>query len=62
MFQPTIPENARDFDIAGVNVLDDEKDEYSCSVNTHDMSDDRQPFEIENKILRTSLDMHENRK
>ncbi|CAF1591017.1 unnamed protein product, partial [Adineta ricciae] len=60
MFHPIVPENVRDFDIASVNVLDDEKDEYTCSVSTHNTSDGRQPFEIDHKILRTSLDIQNN--
>ncbi|UJR34161.1 hypothetical protein I4U23_021569 [Adineta vaga] len=55
MFDLTVPENARDVDIASVYVIDDENDNYVCNVDTHDAPNDRQPFAIVNGILRTSI-------
>jgi hypothetical protein len=58
----TIPENSRDFEIGYVHVLDDDNDNYTCSVFTFYPPDDRQPFEINNGILRTSSIVYHNSK
>ncbi|CAF0726212.1 unnamed protein product [Adineta steineri] len=51
----TIPENARDYEIANVYVTDEDNDNYVCTVHTYDAPEDSQPFDIVNGILRTSL-------
>lgn len=56
----TVPENSRDFDIASVYVVDEDNDNYTCTVYTQNAPPDRQPFEIVNGILRTSLTVHNN--
>jgi hypothetical protein len=60
MFYLSVPENSRDFDIADVYVVDDENDNYTCSMYTFGVPEDSQPFEIVDGILRTSLTMHNN--
>jgi hypothetical protein len=49
----SVPENARDFEIASVYVVDGENDNYTCTIYTHNVPGDHQPFEIVNGILRT---------
>jgi hypothetical protein len=62
MFYLRVPENSRDFEIANVYVVDQDRDNYTCSMYTYNVSEDQQPFEIVNGILRTSLTMHNNSK
>ena len=56
----TIPENSRDFQVAHVFVIDEDNDEYTCSMYTYDLANNQQPFEIQDGILQTSLTMHNN--
>jgi hypothetical protein len=58
----SVPENARDFQIANVYVADEDHDNYTCSVYTYNVPEERQPFEIVNGILSTSLTMLNNSK
>ena len=60
MFYLTVPENSRGLEIAAVYVLDEDNDNYTCSMVTNDVPDDHQPFEIFQGMLRTSLTMHNN--
>lgn len=48
-----VPENSRNFSIAHLHVVDEENDNYTCSVETLNTSQDHQPFEIVDDILRT---------
>jgi hypothetical protein len=50
----TIPENSRDYQIADVYVADNDNEHYVCSVYTHDLPINQQPFEINQAILKTS--------
>ena len=60
MFYLNIPENSRDFQVAQVYVIDEDNDNYTCSIYTFDLAEDEQPFEIHDQILQTSLTMHNN--
>ena len=60
MFYLSVPENSRDFEIASVRVIDEQNDNYTCSMHTNDVPDDHQPFTIVNGMLRTALTMHNN--
>jgi hypothetical protein len=60
MHLAAVPENARDLDIASVRVIDDDNDEYTCTLIATDIDEDQQPFVIIGDNLRTSLSMHDN--
>lgn len=62
MFYSSIPENVQSLDIASVYVIDNEGDNYTCTVNTDEAPIDKQPFEIVDNILRTSLNIQDKRK
>ncbi|CAF4664757.1 unnamed protein product, partial [Rotaria sp. Silwood2] len=58
MFHLNVPENSRNFEIAHVYVVDEDNDNYTCSIYTLNAPSYHQPFEIVNEILRTKLTMN----
>ncbi|CAF1281839.1 unnamed protein product [Rotaria sp. Silwood1] len=54
----SIPENSRNIEIAHVFVVDEDNDNYTCSMYTLNTPSHHQPFEIINGILRTKSTMN----
>ncbi len=55
MFYLNVPENSRDFEIANVYVVDEDNDNYTCSMYTSNAPENRQPFEIQGRHDGTNL-------
>ncbi|CAF1122720.1 unnamed protein product [Rotaria sordida] len=51
----SVPENSQNSEIAHVYVVDEDNDNYTCSIYTYNIPRRYQPFEIVNRILRTKL-------
>ncbi|CAM4782539.1 unnamed protein product [Rotaria magnacalcarata] len=56
----SVPENALNFNIAHIHIVDEDNDNYTCSIQTHNSLQHQQPFEIVNGILRTKLPTNHN--
>ncbi|CAF4767763.1 unnamed protein product [Rotaria socialis] len=56
----SVPENAINFNIAHVYIVDEDNDNYTCSIQTHNSLQHQQPFEIVNGILRTKSPTNNN--